>query len=220
MSDFAPETGPDGRPRPRYGEYATPEEQRARIAQPDATFALDAGVAPGDASDSRSDAPSPARPTMSPPTGVDRRSSLPATTPRAGGGPLPPMADPGAKARQHPVDRIATIALLAYGALNVVLSMPAYFDLAGYMPQVMSVAGIDATFTNTEGAKLWGPIAAIVLIVGYVVTAFLAVRALRRGRIAWWIPLVGAAVSYFAASLCILVVLLGDPAFSALLASP
>lgn len=40
MSDIDP------RPRPQYGEYATPEEQRARIAQPDATDALSAGVAP------------------------------------------------------------------------------------------------------------------------------------------------------------------------------
>ena len=31
------------RPRPQYGEYATPEEQRARIQQPDVTIALDTG---------------------------------------------------------------------------------------------------------------------------------------------------------------------------------
>lgn len=36
MSGLEPETGPDGRVRPKYGEYATPEEQRARIRQPDA----------------------------------------------------------------------------------------------------------------------------------------------------------------------------------------
>ena len=29
------------RPRPQYGEYATPEEQRARIKQPDTTWALE-----------------------------------------------------------------------------------------------------------------------------------------------------------------------------------
>ena len=46
MSDFAPEVGPDGRPRPRFGEYASAEEQRARITQPDVTDALSAGVAP------------------------------------------------------------------------------------------------------------------------------------------------------------------------------
>ena len=43
----APEPIPRGaeasRPRPQYGEYATPEEQRARIRQPDVTIALDNG---------------------------------------------------------------------------------------------------------------------------------------------------------------------------------
>lgn len=43
MSDYAPETGPDGRQRPRYGEYATPEDQRARIQQPDVTWQLETG---------------------------------------------------------------------------------------------------------------------------------------------------------------------------------
>ena len=43
---YAPEPGPDGRPRPRYGEYATPEEQRARIQQPAVTDAISSGVAP------------------------------------------------------------------------------------------------------------------------------------------------------------------------------
>lgn len=45
MSDLDP------RPRPQYGEYATAEEQQARIAQPHATDALSAGVSP--------DAPAP-----------------------------------------------------------------------------------------------------------------------------------------------------------------
>lgn len=61
MSDYAPETGPDGRPRPKFGEYATPEEQRARIQQPDAPAALSSGQAP-DELPPRSPAPAPAAP--------------------------------------------------------------------------------------------------------------------------------------------------------------
>ena len=37
MSGLEPEVGPDGRSRPRYGEYATPEEQQARMQQPQAS---------------------------------------------------------------------------------------------------------------------------------------------------------------------------------------
>ena len=36
----------ESRPRPQYGEYATPEEQRARIQHPEVTEALQSGVAP------------------------------------------------------------------------------------------------------------------------------------------------------------------------------
>ncbi len=43
MSD----SGPD--PRPRYGEYATPEEQRARIRQPESTPAPPASAPPAPA---------------------------------------------------------------------------------------------------------------------------------------------------------------------------
>ncbi|MDQ1128130.1 DUF6264 family protein [Microbacterium sp. SORGH_AS_0888] len=46
MTDDAPEVDPDGRPRPQFGEYATPEEQRARIRQPETTAALSNGQAP------------------------------------------------------------------------------------------------------------------------------------------------------------------------------
>ncbi len=38
-------SAPEERPRPQYGEYATPEEQRARIQHPDVTWALETGQA-------------------------------------------------------------------------------------------------------------------------------------------------------------------------------
>ncbi|WP_159501033.1 DUF6264 family protein [Microbacterium sp. 18062] len=41
------------RPRPQYGEYATPEEQRARIRQPDASAALEDGRSPSAPIDQR-----------------------------------------------------------------------------------------------------------------------------------------------------------------------
>ena len=41
-----PPDEPDARPRPQYGEYATPEEQRARIQRPETTGALETGQDP------------------------------------------------------------------------------------------------------------------------------------------------------------------------------
>ena len=181
---------PDERPRPQYGEYATPEEQRARIQQPDATWALETGQAVDGAQVHA--APADAAPADAAP--VD---PVPAMTPARG------------------VDRVVTLALLALGALNVVITAVSYFDLAGLADQAMTLLGIEGEFTNVESAQLWGPIAAVVLVAGFALTAFLAWGNLRRGRISWWIPLVGAVVTYIVVYVCIAIPLLGDPAFVA-----
>ena len=179
-----PSSDPSGagepRPRPQYGEYASPEEQRARMKLP----------------------PPPVAP--------------PAQTPMAPAVPPPPMwgaPSPPAPRAGHPVDRVGTIALLAYGAVNVVVSMFSFFDLPAATTAMYRVLGITGDFTNVDAARGWGIAAAVVLLLGYVGTALLAVRTLRRGRISWWIPLVGAVVTYAVVYICIAVPLLGDPAF-------
>ena len=73
----------EDRPEPKYGVYATPEEQRARIQKPDATWALETGESVTDAAASAS-------------VGNDG-------TPRS-------AVDP---ARSRAIDRIVTFALLA-----------------------------------------------------------------------------------------------------------
>jgi hypothetical protein len=35
---------------------------------------------------------------------------------------------------------------------------------------------------------------------------------MRRGRVSWWIPLVGAAATYLVVSVCLTIPLMGDPA--------
>ena len=56
--------------RPQYGEYATPEEQRARIQQPDTTWLLETGQDP----DALHGAPAPAAPSTIAPSADARRS--------------------------------------------------------------------------------------------------------------------------------------------------
>ncbi|GAA5028927.1 DUF6264 family protein [Microbacterium fluvii] len=171
--------------RPRYGEYATPEEQRARIRQPDVTAAYDAGHAV------------PAPTTAPSPNGVGHD----------------PQAAPAAATRQHPVDRVVTTGLLGFGFVNVLFSAFGYLDLAAVIQNAWEIIGIDGSFTNTASAQLWGPIAAGVLVIGYLATAFISFRVMRSGRIAWWIPLVGAVVSFIGVYACLLVPLLSDPGF-------
>ncbi|WP_345803162.1 DUF6264 family protein [Microbacterium sp. AZCO] len=174
------------RPRPAYGEYATPEEQRARIQQPDATWAIETGQAPSE-------------------TGA----TTPAPAPAPAWGPPPPSP----RAMRN-TDRTVTLILLVVGAFNVAVTAFSYFDLASLADQAMKILGIPGEFTNTEAAALWGPIAAGVLIIGYLLTAFLSWLSLRAHRVSWWIPLVGAVVTYIGVYVCLSVPLLGDPAFT------
>lgn len=135
---------------------------------------------------------------------------------------IPESAPPAAAAapvRRRPVDRFATIALLAYGIIVVVTTTMSYLDLPASMNQTMKMLGIDGEFTNFAQGRLWGTIAAIVLVIGWCVTAALSVRRLRRGKLSWWVPIVGATVTLLLASICIAIPMMGDPAFMAYLTS-
>lgn len=185
MSDAAQTGAGAERPRPQYGEYATPEEQRAHIRQPDPV------VVPAEA---------PVAPAV-----------------------LPAPADAqGAASRvpaQRPFDRVITAMLLGIGAVNVFFSAQSFFDPSAAFTATMQTMGIPGEFTNTAVAQTWGGIAAVSLIAGYLITALLAWSRLRAGRLAWWIPVVGAVVTYIAVSICLMVPLAGDPAFQAYISS-
>jgi hypothetical protein len=169
---------PDERPRPAFGEYATPEEQRARIQRPDPAFAP---------------APEPER----------TRGTVPATASPAATGVVRP-----------PADRIVTIILLALGAVNVVTSAFSYVQLPTGIERTMEILGIPGEFTNVAAANTWGAIAAVVLVSGFLLTLVWALGRMRAGRLSWWIPLVGAVVTFALVSVCVAVPLAGDPAFT------
>lgn len=164
------EGAPDPRPRPQYGEYATPEEQRASIREPVREHVVPA-AAPQPA---RSAASTPARP---------RRTA----------------------------DRIVTFALLAYGLVTVLGAVPQVWDFSGFAETWMGLAGIEGTFTNTAQGALWGRIGAGIFVLGWVLTAVIAWRSVVAGRLSWWIPLVGAVVTFVIVSVCLTVPLVGDP---------
>ena len=166
------------RPRPQYGEYATPEEQRARIQQP-APWQVDA-LNPAAAEPAEEGIPSPEKPAAEP--------------------------------RRRPVDRIVTFALLAYGLLTVIQSVPAFLDYAGYAETLFEMLGVDATPADAGAGRGWGIAASVVLALGWLATAFLAAWNMRRGRLSWWIPLVGGVVFTGLAGTLMALPLLSDPA--------
>lgn len=171
----------DARPQPRYGVYATPEEQAARIQKPDATRALETGESVAGA-----------------PASTEARVAPPA----------------GAGVRRHPVDRIVTIALLAYGLVNVAVAAVSLFDFTEYATMVFTVLGIPGEFTNIEGGRTWGAAAAVALVVGFTITAWFTVRRMVAGKIAWWVPLAGAAITHIIVGVLAVIPLLADPAFA------
>jgi len=129
-------------------------------------------------------------------------------------GPVAPVA-PADPPRRNPIDRFVAIGLLAYGLVNVVSTSMSYLNLPDVLTEVMKIMGIDGEFTNYAQGRLWGTIAAIVLFVGWALTTVFTVRRLRRGKLSWWVPLVGAAATMIAASICIAIAMMGDPAFIA-----
>ena len=127
--------------------------------------------------------------------------------------PTPAPAVDVAPRRVNRADRVVTIGLLVYGLFNVIFTAVSYLDLTRVMNESMKILGIDGEFTNYEQGKLWGTIAAVVLVVGWSLTAWASVRRLRRAKITWWVPLVGAAVTMLITSMCLAVPMFGDPAF-------
>lgn len=195
--DDAGATGHDPRPRPAYGEYATPEQQRAAMGMP---------------ASGASTPPSQAQPAV-PAAGENRAPRLPVDTPFT---PVRPTHATTSAARPtRRVDRIITFALLAYGLMTVISSVPQLWYFTDFAQTWMNLAGIDATFSNVAQGDLWGRIGALVFIAGWLLTAVLSWRAVARARIGWWIPLVGAIVTFVVVTVCLTVPLIGDPAIAA-----
>lgn len=173
------------RPRPQYGEYATPEEQRARIRQPEASAALEDGRSPSAPIDQRA----PVDPVIPGPVAGTR----PATRPRF-------------------VDRVITFALLGYGLFTVLGSIPAATDYTQFATTFLQVFGVDQALSDPASARGWGLAAALVLGIGWVATLGLSWISLRAGRISFWIPLVGGVVFNLVSSVLLVAPLMADPA--------
>lgn len=197
----------DERPRPQFGEYATPEEQRAHIR----------GPLPDDAAPQSVGTASPS-------------GGGPADAPRAAGGArthvLPPL--PGERRRgtsasgtysgstRAPItgaERIITLILLAFGAVSVLLNVPTFLSSWSEIVTIaLETYGAPASIVNAEHPTWPGLVISLILVVGYVATVWLSLRRLRGGRSAWWIPLVGAAVCW----ILVTFVMMADPSLGQL----
>jgi hypothetical protein len=99
---------------------------------------------------------------------------------------------------------------------NGIATAVQFFAFERYADTAFGLLGVDATFTNLAEGRLWGAIAGVTLIVGWILTAIPTIWQLRRGRVSFWIPIVGALVFGTLASVFVAIPLFGDPAFGEL----
>lgn len=195
------------RPRPQYGEYATPDEQRAHIREPLPEHLIPPpAVGPdrsleGSADDRR----------------LDGGHRVPGSTwgsaPAAHGSPMP-VAD--ARPALSPVHRFITLAMLAFGAVQVVSSAFSFFDYGRLMTQVFETWGVSHEVADQPRSQAWGIALFAIMLVGYGITVWVSLRMIRANRVSWWVPLVGAVATWIILSIVLGVALAGDPAYQAL----
>jgi hypothetical protein len=191
--------------RPQFGEYATPEEQRASIREPiDHQRAEELGVAPVvPLTDHRTHDAVPERaPERAPaPTGSAHPVNLDPAVPAAG-------------RRPASGDRTATFVLLGIGIFNIVITLPMLVDLPGALRPAFVQLGITG-YSSDALAQMLGIIALMAQVVLWIVTLWLSTKSLRAGRTTFWIPLVAGVVANIVVLGCLMIAMLADPAVAA-----
>ena len=127
--------------------------------------------------------------------------------------PVAPVVPPVAARTATPGDVFVTTLLLVIGVVDVVGRFSLYADLGTQLQGVYSAEGFPA-FTSIALANNIGValnIARVVVLVGTIVAALLRIR---RGRRAFWVPLVGAGIAFVILIACLLAVIIADPAFA------
>jgi hypothetical protein len=187
------------RPRPAYGEYATPEQvARARgMSLEEYERHLEAITSPPRElptdRDSTSDASAPAE--------------RPARAARQ-----------DARSAGSAANRVATIALLAFGLVSVLTSIPQLLNLGAGIQGTFADQGIEP-YTSFALARTLGLVGIVVQLLLWLLALAASVTALRQGRVSWWIPLVAGVIAVIVVGALGVAAILADPAFSAYLAS-
>jgi hypothetical protein len=138
-------------------------------------------------------------------TAPDPPTSTPAPMTRT----APPIDAPRASTRRR-MDRPITIALIAFGGLNLIQYAGPLLDFEYFLE--VATNGTFAEAIDFGDAARIGGIVLFVLCLGLLLaSAAIAVLRLRRGRIAFWVPLVAGAVSVLAWVVALFVILLQTP---------
>ena len=173
----------DERPRPAYGEYATPEQQAAAIGAP---------------------------PVVPPVVHPHPTAALPPYGQAANG--------QGAITARHGSrrwDLFLTSLLLAYGLWSVISGFVQYSNLTTVAQTFYASQGIGTFASSRPGlATPLGLVINISDVVVFILVAYIAFRLLKRGKVAFYVPLIGGIVTTIIAAVCLVTFLFTDPGFA------
>jgi hypothetical protein len=140
--------------------------------------------------------------------------SQPPLPPALGGPPAPDSTPslPPARPKPRRWDLILTSVLLGYAAVNVVAQLLSGSTLTAVLTQFSRAQGI-GEYTPTALAQNLGTVLNVVTVALFIVTVVVTTWMVRRGRISFWVPLVGGVAATLVALVFVVVLLQGDPAF-------
>jgi hypothetical protein len=76
---------------------------------------------------------------------------------------------------------------------------------------VLDLLGIDSQLADPAAGRPWGIAAAVVLAVGWLLTAWLSWVSLARNRVTWWIPLVAGVLFTVVSGILLMIPIVADP---------
>lgn len=240
MSDLREPEG-SNRQRPQYGEYASDAEPEAGVtpAPTDQTPANrstlpdlpgvphNLGVSGGV---SGNVAPSVSAPQVPPAGQPEVPPAVPTAVPTAEPRNVPlnvpqddtqstpsapaPVTTPALRSERNAknlrTDRIFTIVLLVIGAFGALNLASAAMNLGRQLHQVASAAGLD-NYTLPAATGVIESVATITILSIYAVFLLWSVHRLRNKRMAFWVPLVAAALAFIALTIFMGIVLMQSP---------
>ena len=217
------------RPKPRYGEYATPQTQAEAVADsmPPVSPLLAARpaaaadpAAPGAVSEPQRNAGV----VVPPAAGTDAAGSTESKTQadnsveKSSDGSWWASTNSAASVQSRPRKRwdlILTVALLAYGALNVASQVSQYSDITGFLNRMAELYPVfgTGTFVPTGREAAVGLGINVVNFALYLGTLLLSIRRLRQRKLSFFIPLIGGALAAITAAILLSSILASSPGF-------
>jgi hypothetical protein len=192
----------DERPKPKYGELA-PEGWSWTPPKDPAAEEPEAGAGATGSGPS-----APAAPGSAASGPASRQAAARQPTPP------PPPYNPAAAAMpdRKRGDMIATFLLLAAGVISTTNTVVSMLQLPAVMQQVMDIYKLDGAYAGTSTAQTAGSVGAALLVLIFALTVYISVRRLRVNKLTFFVPLIGAVLSFAVSTACIAIAFFADPA--------